>query len=157
MSKFLSLVPRMAFFLAGVAAGALTAPRKEGAGSSSADVRDLKASLANLENRIADHESAHANRFAQIEARLDEHASKLAEIPSTTQIVNAMEQLLARTMSTLDDRLSSQAHSIDLLKTTVSQADGLLERVLEPLDTLQNEAESPDMAEELAVRRQSSR
>ena len=153
MSKILSLVPRMAFFFAGVAAGALAAPRKERSAGESADVRDLKAALANLENRIAVQESANANRFTQIDARLDEHAGKLAEIPSTTQIVSAMEQLLAKTMSSLDERLSSQAHSIDLLKTTVSQTDGLLERVLESLDSLQNESESPEMAEELLLRR----
>ena len=156
MSKYLSLVPRTAIFLAGVAAGALTASRKQSTGNGS-DLRDLKASLSNLENRIAAQESANANRFTQIEARLDEHAGKLAEIPSTTQIVSAMEQLLARTMSTLDDRLSSQAHSIDLLKTTVSQTDGLLERVLESLDSLQNETESSEVAEELAIRRPSVR
>ena len=153
MSKYLSLVPRMAFFFAGVAAGALAAPRRETAAGESADVRDLKAALSNLENRIATQESANANRLTQIEARLDEHAAKLSEIPSTTQIVSAMEQLLARTMSSLDERLSSQAHSIDLLKTTVSQTDGLLERVLESLDSLQNETESPEMAEELLLRR----
>ena len=152
MSKFLSLVPRMAIFLAGVAAGALTASRKEGAVSDPAGARDLKNSLNNLENRIAAQESANANRFAQVEARLDEHAAKLAEIPSTTQIVGAMEQLLARTMSSLDERLSAQANSIDLLKTTVSQTDGLLERVLESLDSLQNEAEPSDLGEELLLR-----
>ncbi len=156
MSKYLSLIPRMAFFVAGVAAGALTASRKQSAGSD-AELRDLKASLSNLEARMAAQESANANRFTQIEARLDEHAGKLAEIPSTAQIVGAMEQLLARTMATLDDRLTSQAHSIDLLKTTVSQTDGLLERVLESLDTLQTETESPDIAEEITLRRPSVR
>jgi hypothetical protein len=153
MSKFLSLVPRMAFFVAGVAAGALVGPRKERTGGDSADVRDLKTAVSNLESRIAAQEAANANRLTQIETRLDEHAGKLAEIPSTSQIVSAMEHLLAKTMSSLDERLTSQAHSIDLLKTTVSQTDGLLERVLESLDSLQNEAESPEMAEELLLRR----
>ena len=154
MSNFLSQIPRMAFFFAGVAAGALAAPRKERAVGEPADLKDIKAALANLENRIATQESANANRFTQIEARLDEHAGKLAEIPSTTQIVSAMEQLLAKTMASLDERLSSQAHSIDLLKSTVSQTDGLLERVLESLDSLQNEGESSEMAEDLLLRRQ---
>ena len=48
-----------------------------------------------------------------------------------------MEQLLAKTMTSLDERLTTQAHSIDVLKTTVSQTDSLLERVLESLDSLQ--------------------
>jgi uncharacterized coiled-coil protein SlyX len=48
-----------------------------------------------------------------------------------------MEQLLSKTMANLDERLTAQAHSIEVLKTTVSQTDGLLERVLESLDSLQ--------------------
>jgi uncharacterized coiled-coil protein SlyX len=47
-----------------------------------------------------------------------------------------MEQLLAKTMTSLDERLTTQAHSIEVLKTTVSQTDSLLERVLESLDSL---------------------
>jgi len=48
-----------------------------------------------------------------------------------------MEQLLSKTMASLDDRLTTQANSIDVLKATVSQTDSLLERVLESLDSLQ--------------------
>jgi uncharacterized coiled-coil protein SlyX len=40
-------------------------------------------------------------------------------------------------MSSLDERLTTQAHSIEVLRTTVSQTDSLLERVLESLDALQ--------------------
>ena len=36
--------------------------------------------------------------------RLEEHSAKLADVPSTSQIVAAMEQLLTRTMVSLDDR-----------------------------------------------------
>ena len=61
-----------------------------------------------------------------------------------------MEQLLTKTMSSLDDRLSTQAHSIEVLKTTVSQTDGLLERVLESLDSLQTFTEPADFADEPA-------
>jgi uncharacterized coiled-coil protein SlyX len=39
-------------------------------------------------------------------------------------------------MQPLNQRLSTQADSIELLKTTVAQTDGLLERVLESLDAL---------------------
>jgi hypothetical protein len=87
---------------------------------------------------VAANEAANASRFDQIEAKLDEHAVRLADVPSTAQIVSAMEQLLAKTMSSLDDRLNSQAKSIDTVKTTVAQTDTLLERVLESLDSLQS-------------------
>src|SRR4029079_18459153 len=106
-----------------------------------------------LESRLAVQESAQANRLSQIESRLDEHASKLAEVPTTAQIVGAMEQLLAKTMASLDDRLTAQAQSIEVLKSTVVQTDGLLERVLESLDSLQTFADPSEVAEDALLQR----
>ncbi|HTS32218.1 MAG TPA: hypothetical protein VMH81_40395 [Bryobacteraceae bacterium] len=153
MEKPLNVVPRIVIFLAGVATGALTLSRKDraGAGADSAVIEELKKSIAHLENRLADQESANQARFTHMEARLEEHAGKLAEVPSTAQIVAAMEQLLAKTMASLDDRLTTQAHSIEVLKTTVSQTDSLLERVLESLDSLQNSADSPALGEDAVL------
>jgi chromosome segregation ATPase len=130
----------VAIFLAGIAAGALTRPRRERGGLGPAVVQDLKRSIADLEGRLEAQASADATRFGQIEARVDEHASKLAEVPSTTQFVAAMEQILAKTMTSLDERLTTQAHSIEALRTTVTETDSLLERVLESLDSLQTYA-----------------
>ncbi len=144
MERPIKYLPRVAIFLAGVAAGALSRPRRERLPADSAEIEDLKRSLADLEARLAAQETASAGKLSHIEARLEEHAARLAEIPSTAQIVAAMEQLLAKTMGSLDERLTTQAHSVDLLKTTVSQTDKLLERVLESLDSLQS---YPDPAE----------
>lgn len=148
MSRPLNLIPRVAIFLAGVAAGALTSSRREGAGGAPAATQDLKRSLAELEQRMAAQEDAAASRFSEIESRLEEHAAKLAEVPSTAQIVSAMEQLLSKTMASLDDRLTTQAHSIEVLKTTVSQTDSLLERVLESLDSLQTYTDPAELADD---------
>ena len=109
--------------------------------------------MADLESRLKAHESADDTRFAQVETRLEEHAAKLADVPSTTQIVAAMEQLLSKTMTSLDERLTTQAHSIEALKTTVTQTDGLLERVLESLDSLQTGTDPAELAGNSAVRR----
>jgi chromosome segregation ATPase len=136
MSRVLNYLPRVAIFLAGVAAAAITLPRRSG-GMDSATADELKRSLAGLEARLQEREVAATARFAEVESRLDEHAAKLADVPSTSQIVAAMEQLLSKTMASLDDRLTTQANSIDVLKATVSQTDSLLERVLESLDSLQ--------------------
>ena len=111
-----------------------------------ATVDELKRSLAGLETRLQEQETAGATRFAQVESRLEEHAARLADVPSTGQIVAAMEQLLSKTMASLDDRLTAQANSIDVLKTTVSQTDSLLERVLESLDSLQTFTDPVDFA-----------
>src|ERR1035441_142653 len=123
MSRVLNYVPRVAFFLAGVAAAAVTLPRRERAGMDSATVDALKGSWACREGRRQSREEADEARFAGVEVRLEEHAARLTDVPSTSQIVAAMEQLLSKTMASLDDRLTTQAHSIDVLKTTVSQTD----------------------------------
>ncbi len=137
MARPLKHFPELAAFVAGVAAAALVAPRRRIAPSHSAEVDALSKTVASLEARLAERDSASSARFEKLESRLDEHAAKLAEIPSTGQIVSAMEQLLSKAMASLDSRLQDQAQTIDLLKTTVSQTDGLLERVLESLDSLQ--------------------
>jgi chromosome segregation ATPase len=153
MSRVLNYAPRVAIFLAGVAAAAITLPRHRSGGMDSATADELKRALAGLEGRLQDRESADAARFAadaarfaQVENRLEEHAARLADVPSTSQIVAAMEQLLSKTMASLDDRLTTQANSIDVLKTTVSQTDSLLERVLESLDSLQTFTDPVDFA-----------
>ncbi len=148
MSKAITLVPRVAIFLAGVAAGALTLSRRGAGGAESETTKELKRALAELESRLAAQESAAAERFQQVERRLDEHASKLAEVPTTSQIVSAMEQLLSKTMASLDERLTTQADSIEVLKTTVSQTDSLLERVLESLDSLQSYTETSEVGQD---------
>ena len=138
MSRVVSYVPRLAIFAAGVAVAILTNSRRGRGGIPAAAEQDLKRSIADLGSRMEAQESANATRFAQVETRLDEHAAKLADIPSTSQIVAAMEQLLSKTMTSLDERLTTQAHSIEALKTTVTQTDSLLERVLESLDSLES-------------------
>jgi len=97
---------------------------------------------------MAAQETANTSRFTLIDTRLEEHAAKLADVPSTSQIVAAMEQLLSKTMASLDDRLTTQARSIEVLKTTVSQTDSLLERVLESLDSLQTFTDPSELADD---------
>jgi len=142
-----SLAPRIAVFLAGIAAGAWSLARKQGVKTDPDALLELRKATADLETRLTAQESATSERFSQIEMRLDEHAAKLAEVPSTAQIVAAMETLLSRTMATLDDRLTTQAESIEVLRTTVAQTDSVLERVLESLDSLQTYTEPPQPVE----------
>ncbi len=118
-----------------------------------AAIDELKRSMSDLEGRLQASEAASAQRLAQIETRLEEHSARLADVPSTGQIVAAMEQLLTKTMASLDDRLTTQANSIEVLKTTVSQTDSLLERVLESLDSLQTVTEPVDLVEDPSHRR----
>jgi hypothetical protein len=153
MSRAINYLPRAAIFLTGVAVGVLSGPRRERGGGDPALGLELKNSLADLEARLVAQESAATARFTKTEARLDEHAGRLADVPSTTQIVTAMEQLVSKTMTSLDDRLTTQARSIEVLKTTVSQTDSLLERVLESLDTLQAYADPAELAKDTLLQR----
>ncbi len=153
MERFLKHAPRVAIFLAGIAAGALAGSRRERSGTDRPATDEVKRSLAGLEKRLEAQEASAAARFTQIETRLDEHAAKLAEVPSTAQIVAAMEQLLSKTMGSLDERLTGQARSIEVLKTTVSQTDSLLERVLESLDSLQAYSDPAELAQDTLLKR----
>jgi|SRR5580700_3532614 uncharacterized coiled-coil protein SlyX len=124
---------RLAVLIGGFAAGALIrrwqAQDAVGASPRSVDrlSREWKAQVR-----------AHDQRLSRLEERSDEQEAKLKELPTTVQIVSAMDELLAKAMSGLDGRLTAQAQSIETLQRTVSQTDELLERVLESLDTLRD-------------------
>ena len=154
MSRAISYIPRAVIFLAGVAAGALTSSRRHRSGPDNAAVDDLKQSLVDLNSRMQAKEAAVEARLQQVESRLDEHAARFSDVPSTNQIVAAMEQLLAKTMASLDERLALQANSIEVLKTTVSQTDGLLERVLESLDSLHTYTDPAEISQDPLLSRQ---
>ena len=146
--KAIRLAPRVAVFLAGIAAGAWKLSRKPTGAYDPEALRELRKATAELEGRVIAQDTATSERFAQIETRLEEHAVRLAEVPSTNQIVAAMEHLLSKTMSTLDDRLTMQAQTIEVLKGTVAQTDSVLERILESLDSLQSYTENPPVTSE---------
>jgi chromosome segregation ATPase len=135
-------LPRTAILLAGIAAG-FVLRRKTG---EEEQIASLRRSLADLEGRVANQGALDDNRLSQVEAKVEAHEQRLNDVPSTSQIVTAMETLLSKTMASLDERLSSQARSIELLKTTVSQTDELLERVLESIDSLRQPAADEESA-----------
>ena len=126
--------PRATFLLAGFAAGAVA--RAWHNSGQAREIASLRHSLADLEARLADRQAEWDRAIAQVGIRLDEHETRLSDVPSTSQIIAAMDELLSKTMRSLNQRLSAQADAIELLKTTVGQTDGLLERVLESLDAL---------------------
>jgi hypothetical protein len=159
MSKESSLLSGMGIFLAGIAAASLLtgrrrdpapAPQPEPAGAGPAS--EWQGAVAALERRLTEQQAANALRFGQLEARIEEQTARLAEMPTTQQIVGAMEQLIGKTMTSLDERLSTQAQSIEVLKTTVLQTDRLLERVLESLDSIQPYSESGEAEDPLLQR-----
>jgi uncharacterized coiled-coil protein SlyX len=131
--------PRLIFFFAGAAVGILTRPRSRQAEADQEAIRLLKHQVADLSEKVTQYQAAVEERLQRAESRIEGHTVELAEVPSTQRIVSAVEALLARTMSGLDERLSAQAAAIEALKTTVTETDKLLERVLESLDSLQSE------------------
>jgi hypothetical protein len=100
-------------------------------------MRELRRLIGSLEARLAQRELADAAKVK----RLEEQAARTKEIPSTAEIVASIEELLSRTTAGWDERLALEAQSIEILRTTVSHTDSLLERVLESLDSLEPEGE----------------
>jgi uncharacterized coiled-coil protein SlyX len=156
MRKATDIIAGVALFLVGMAAGVLSSAPEARDGASKSTEGDFAGPgtdpAANGQSTTLQNEAI-AERLQRLEGRLDEHAAKLSEVPTTSQIVSVMEQLLSKTMTSLDERLSTQAHSIEVLKTTVSQTDSLLERVLESLDSLESYPESSEVGEDILFSR----
>ena len=142
-------ISRAAFLLAGFAVGAFSRVMANTLHGS--EIAALRRSLAETQARLADQQVFLEQSVARVDARLEAHESRLNDVPSTVQIVAAMDELLSKTMQSLNQRLGAQADSIELLKTTVAQTDGLLERVLESLDSLR---QAPDGHAESQARSQ---
>lgn len=158
MNRASGLVPKLPFFLGGALVGLLLCLRRTEMRSIRAKaradaevVRELRQLVSSVEARLANQESLSADLLKQLESRLEELASRVGETPSTQEIVGAVERLLFRTMTSLDERLSAQAQSIELLKSTVSQTDSLLERVLESIDSLEVSGEAAVVISEPAM------
>jgi len=124
------LLERLAVVIGGFAAGLL-------ARRWARDGPVPQRSLDRLAREFSARARSHENRLTDLEVRTDVHEAKLKELPSTQQLLAAMDDLLAKALSGLEGRLTAQARSIETLQATVSQTDELLERVLESLETLQ--------------------
>jgi chromosome segregation ATPase len=114
----------------------------EGNGRGSANTL---AAIAALESSVAGLAAQYHGRLAEVEGRisnhevrLGDHDAKLKETPTLAQVVSTMEEMLSSTMSGLDNKLSEQVRSIEVLKTTVAQSDELMERVLDSIYSLQS-------------------
>jgi uncharacterized coiled-coil protein SlyX len=123
---------RLAVLIGGFAAGALV--RRLQTNETAASQRSLDRSSREWKAQVR----AHDYRLSRLEARSDAHEAKLKELPSTAEIVSAMDGLIGKAVSGLEVRLTAQARSIETLQMTVTQTDELLERVLESLDTLRD-------------------
>jgi chromosome segregation ATPase len=109
----------------------------------SRDLSNSLAAIAALESSVADLTTRCDGRLAEVESRIGGHEAKLVahdaklkEIPTLAQVVSTMEEMLSSTISELDDKLSEQMGSIEILKTTVAQSDELMERVLDAIYSL---------------------
>ena len=95
------------------------------------DLSEIRSAICKLERRVDEEASTSSVRFGAIETRLEEHSTKLAEIPGILQIVSAVEQTLTKAMAPLHDRLTGQEQAITALKLVLGRGDRLVDRVLE--------------------------
>src|ERR1035437_2541904 len=82
MSRVLNYVPRVALFLAGEAAAAITLSRRERGGMDAGTTEELTRALTGPNARLQARETADAARLDRVEIRLEEPAAKLADVPS---------------------------------------------------------------------------
>jgi len=108
---------------------------------------EAKAAVASLEATVASISARYDGRLGAIETQVKEHEAKLKELPTLAQVVSTMEEMLSHTMSGLDQKLSDQVKSIEVLKTTVAQSDELMERVLDSIYSLQSHVVDNDKSE----------
>ena len=123
-------------------------------GNLSGDSAHALAAIAALESSVASLTTRYDGRLTEVESRigdhevkLGDHAAKLKEMPTLAQVVSTMEEMLSSTMSGLDNKLSEQVRSIEVLKTTVAQSDELMERVLDSIYSLQSHVAENDKSE----------
>ena len=107
------------------------APSADATSADATSLSDFRRAFVELETRLADEASATANRFAELEARVDEQSAKLANIPETKQLVAAVESALARALAPIEQRLTAQAEAIGTLKSAAGQTDTVLERIFD--------------------------
>ncbi len=103
--------------------------------------------IAALETSVASLTTRYDGRLSTLETHVKEHDARLKELPTLAQVVSTMEEMLSSTMSGLDQKLSDQVKSIEVLKTTVSQSDELMERVLDSIYSLQSHVAENDKSE----------
>lgn len=111
------------------------------------DSAETLAAVASLEATVASLTSRYDGRLSVLETHVKDHEAKLKELPTLAQVVSTMEEMLSSTMSGLDQKLSDQVKSIEVLKTTVAQSDELMERVLDSIYSLQNHVAENDKSE----------
>jgi chromosome segregation ATPase len=105
------------------------------------------AAVASLEATVASLTTRYDSRLSTLETHVKDHEAKLKELPTLAQVVSTMEEMLSSTMSGLDQKLSDQVKSIEVLKTTVAQSDELMERVLDSIYSLQSHVAENDKSE----------
>jgi len=84
----------------------------------------LRTSLGTLEQNLA----GVRDKCSRLEIGIEE----------STRTTAVLEEALSGQLGTLENELAAQARSIETMRTTVSQTDDLLERVVESFDSLQN-------------------
>jgi hypothetical protein len=139
MSKQVNWISEVALFLAGGLLAAsvsrvrapLPLPTAGEAPAEGPDLSEIHSAVRKLERRVAEEASNGALRLAAIETRLEEHSTKLAEIPPILQIVSAVEQTLMKAMAPLHERLTGQEQAITALKLAIGRSDRLIDRVLD--------------------------
>jgi hypothetical protein len=122
---------KAALIMAGAGFGLLRGLRLlDGLADNSAKVRALEERLDGIQVQIA----ALHRKDEQLQAGLDRTITE-------DHLSQALDKALERVQSGIEERFADQARSVEALRAMVSQTDELLERLLDRLESMRNDAE----------------
>lgn|SRR5581483_10983893 len=82
-------------------------------------------------------------RVEQLERRVDQLMSEMPSVPPVDHVLAAVEHMVAAKIGGLDERLTNQVQSIELLRKASSQTDALLQKLIAAVEDLSHAAEQP--------------
>ncbi len=148
------LIPRTVVFVGGAAIGLMSAllrsreSGKQGAGRLTPNTLFTQPistmATTRVSTELSPRYSTLQKRVASLEALVEAHDAKLRNVPTTEQIVEAMDQVFERGAAALHARFAEQTRALENLQAVVGQTDELLEKILDSIYSLQPESPTQD-------------
>ena len=79
-------------------------------------------------------------RVEQLEKRVEQLAQQAPGRPQVDEILEAVEHMVAVRVAGLDERLAEQLQAIELLRNASAQTDALLQKLIQAVDALADQA-----------------
>jgi predicted nuclease with TOPRIM domain len=130
--KFLTTAAKAAFIIAGVGFGVLRGLRLlDGLTDPTPELSAIRERLEGIQLEIT-----------ALQARDSQLQSKTEQAVTRDELSSALEKASVAIYSAVETRFEEQTRSVEALRAMVTETDELLERVLDRLEAMRNEAEA---------------